>query len=119
MGDRGPANWRTRFAVQVIVLLCLPVAALAAPADPSFSPTNIFAPVSTPAHSIFGLSLFALAVTASTLVIVFCLLVYCVVRFARRADDDGRDPPQIFGTNHLHVAWNGVPILIVVVLFMA
>jgi hypothetical protein len=29
------------------------------------SPTNIFAPVSTPAKSIFGLSMFVLAVTAA------------------------------------------------------
>src|ERR1700682_5437627 len=119
MGDRGPANWRTRFAVQVIVFLFLPVAAPAVTADPSFSPTNIFAPVSTPAHSIFGLSLFALAVTASIFVIVFSLLVYCVVRFARRADDDGREPPQVYGSNQVELAWTVIPILIVVVLFMA
>ena len=31
-------------------------------ADPALSPTNIFAPVSTPANSIFELSLFVLAV---------------------------------------------------------
>src|ERR1700682_5451075 len=119
MGDRGPANWRTRFAVQVIVFLFLPVAAPAVTADPSFSPTNIFAPVSTPAHSIFGLSLFALAVTASIFVIVFSLLVYCVVRFARRADDDGREPPQVYGSNQVELAWTVIPVLIIVVLFMA
>ena len=50
MRNRGSTNWRMRFGVQVIVLLCLPEAALAAPADRSLSPTNIFAPVSTPAH---------------------------------------------------------------------
>jgi len=119
MGDRSSTNWRTRFAVQVIVLLCLPVGALAAPADPSFSPTNIFAPVSTPAHSIFGLSLFALAVTAVIFVIVFSLLVYCVVKFGKRADDDGREPPQVYGSNQVELAWTVIPILIVVVLFMA
>ena len=40
------------------------------------SPTNIFAPVSTPAQSIFGLSLFVLAVTAAIFVVVFSLLAY-------------------------------------------
>ena len=60
------------------------------------SPTSIFAPVSTPADSIFELSLFVLAVTAAIFVVVFGLLVYAVVRFRRRRDDDGSDglPPD-------------------------
>src|SRR5258708_3217002 len=110
---------RMRVAVQVIVFLCLAVVALAAPADRSFSPTNIFAPVSTPAHSILGLSLFVLAVTATIFGIVFSLLMYCVVRFAKRADDDGREPPQVYGSTQVELAWTVIPILIVVVLFMA
>src|SRR5260370_17295492 len=86
MGDRSSTNWRTRFAVQVIVLLCLPAGALAAPADPSFSPTNIFAPVSTPAHSIFGLSLFALVVTAAPFVILFRFPVHFLLTFCTTPD---------------------------------
>jgi|GEM_PF-6325365 len=34
------------------------------------SPTNIFAPNSTPAHSIFGLSMFVLVITALIFVVV-------------------------------------------------
>jgi len=119
MRNRSSAIWRLRFAVQVIVLLCVPVAALAAPADGSLSPTNIFAPVSTPAHSILGLSLFVLAVTAAIFVIVFSLLVYCVVRFGKRADDDGREPAQVYGSNQVELAWTVIPVLIIVVLFLA
>jgi cytochrome c oxidase subunit 2 len=84
------------------------------------SPTNIFAPVSTPANSIFGLSLFVLAVAAVIFVIVFSLLVYCVVRFrARTETDDGREPPQIYGSNQVELAWTVIPVLIVATLFMA
>ena len=119
MQIRGVSNWRMRFAAQIIVLLCLPVAALADSSDRSLSPTNIFAPVSTPAHSIFGLSLFVLAVTGGIFVIVFSLLVYCVVRFGKRANDDGREPPQVYGSNQVELAWTVIPVLIVVVLFMA
>ncbi len=119
MQNRGPSNWKMRFAVQLIVLLYLPVAALARPADRSISPTNIFAPVSTPAHSILGLSLFVLAVTAAIFVIVFSLLVYCVVRFGKRADDDGREPAQVYGSNQVELAWTVIPVLIIVVLFLA
>jgi cytochrome c oxidase subunit 2 len=115
----GSSNWRMRMAAQVIVILCVPVTALADPAGRSLSPTNIFAPVSTPAHSIMGLSLFVLAVTAAIFVIVFSLLVYCVARFGKRADDDGREPPQVYGSNQVELAWTVIPVLIVVVLFLA
>ena len=119
MRIRGSSNWRMPLAVQVIVLLCVPAAALADPADRSLSPTNIFAPASSPTHSIFGLSLFVVAVTAAIFVIVFSLLVYCVLRFGKRADDDGREPPQVYGSNQVELAWTVIPVLIIVVLFMA
>jgi cytochrome c oxidase subunit II len=97
------------------------VAAAAAtdPAAPSVSPTNIFAPVSTPAKSIFGLSVFVLAVTAAIFVVVFSLLTYAVVNFRRRINDDGREPPQVYGSNQVELAWTVMPVLIVVALFMA
>jgi len=115
----GFSNRRARLAVQFIVLLCGPVTALAEPAGRSSSPTSIFAPISTPAHSIMGLSFFVLAVTAGIFAIVFSLLVYCVIRFGMRADDDGREPPQVYGSNQVEIAWTVIPILIVVVLFLA
>jgi cytochrome c oxidase subunit 2 len=95
------------------------VAAFAAAADRSLGPTNIFAPASTPAHSIFGLSLFVLAVTAGIFVIVFSLLVYCIVKFQNRTGDDGREPPQVYGSTQVELAWTVIPVLIVVVLFLA
>ncbi len=119
MGQRSSTDWCICLAAHAIGLACLPVAALAAPTDRSLSPTNIFAPVSTPAHSIFGLSLFVLAVTGAIFVIVFTLLLSCVVKFRRRTDDDGREPPQVFGSNQVELAWTVIPILITVVLFMA
>jgi cytochrome c oxidase subunit II len=119
MQKKGPLNWQRRFAVHVFVLLCVPVTALAGPVGGSLSPTNIFAPVSTPAHSIMGLSLFVLAVTAGIFAIVFSLLVYCVARFGKWANDDGREPPQVYGSNQVELAWTVIPVLIVVVLFLA
>ena len=83
------------------------------------SPTNIFDPVSTPAKSIFGLSLFVIAVSAAIFGVVFTLLVYCVVKFRKRTSDDGREPPQVYGSNQVELAWTVIPVLIVVVLFMA
>jgi cytochrome c oxidase subunit 2 len=80
------------------------------------APANIFAPLSTPAHLIRELSNFVLLVTFAIFAIVFTLTVFAVVRFRRRADDDGREPPQLFGSNRLETAWTIVPILIVLVL---
>ena len=86
---------------------------------PPLSPTNIFAPASTPAKSIFGLSLFVLAVTGAIFLVVFTLLLYSVVKFRKRKNDDGREPPQVYGSNQVELAWTVIPVLIVVALFMA
>jgi cytochrome c oxidase subunit 2 len=83
------------------------------------SPTNIFAPASTPARSIFGLSLFVLVITGVIFVVVASLLAYAVVKFRKRKNDDGREPAQVYGSNQVEIAWTVIPILIVVVLFMA
>jgi cytochrome c oxidase subunit 2 len=80
------------------------------------APANIFAPLSTPASRISELSYFVLLLTGAIFAIVFALTLFAVVRFRRRADDDGREPPQIFGSNRLETAWTIVPILIVLVL---
>ena len=71
---------------------------------PVLSPTNIFAPVATPASSIFGLSLFVLAV-ATVFTVVFSLPVFSVVRFRKRRHDDRREPPRIYGSNQVQLAW--------------
>ena len=88
--------------------------------SPAFSsPTNIFAPASTPAKSIFGLSLFVLVITGIIFVVVGSLLTYAVVKFRKRKDDDRREPAQVYGSNQVEIAWTVIPVLIVVVLFMA
>jgi cytochrome c oxidase subunit II len=103
-----------------VLVQFFPLSALfAQAAGPARSPTSIFAPVSTPANSIFGLSLFVLAVTAVIFVIVFSLLAYSVVKFRNRATDDGSEPPQVYGSNQVELAWTVIPVLIVVTLFMA
>ena len=83
------------------------------------SPTSIFAPASTPADAIFGLSLFVLAVTAAIFLLVSGLLVYAIVKFRRRLDDNNGEPPQVYGSHQVELAWTIIPILIVVVLFLA
>jgi cytochrome c oxidase subunit II len=83
------------------------------------SPTNIFAPVSTPAGSIFGLSIFVLVTVTALFVVVFALLAYVVVRFRKRRDSENSEPVQIYGSTRVELAWTVIPVLIVVALFLA
>jgi cytochrome c oxidase subunit 2 len=83
------------------------------------SPTTIFAPVSTPADSIFGLSIFVMVTVAAIFVVVFTLLIYAIVRFSNRHGDDGGEPAQIYGSSRMELAWTVVPVLIVLALFLA
>jgi cytochrome c oxidase subunit II len=89
------------------------VATAAPPSTPS-----IFAPASTPAFEIRDLSFLVLAIVTAIFVVVAGLTVYAILRYRRRADDDGRDPPQVYGSTHIELAWTVVPFLIVIVLFL-
>ena len=82
------------------------------------SPTNIFAPASTPADSINELYLFVLAVTGAIFLVVFGMLMYAAVKYRSRPGDD-REPPQIYGSDQLELAWTVIPVLIVMVLFLS
>src|SRR5712692_7697985 len=93
--------------------------AFGAAARPPWSPTEIFAPVSTPARSIFELSLLVLAISAVIFAVVSGLLAYSVVKFRRRNDDDGREPAQVYGSTQVELAWTITPVIIVLVLFLA
>ena len=117
MRSCGSNSWHV-LGSQILVCVCCSAAAFADLAPP-LSPTNIFAPASTPAKSIFGLSLFVLVVTGAIFLVVFTLLLYSVVKFRKRKNDDGREPPQVYGSNQVELAWTVIPVLIVVALFMA
>src|SRR4029434_6788928 len=80
-------------------------------------PTNICDPVSTPAQVILELSWLVLWICAGIFVIVVGLLTYILIRFRRRrADTD--EPPQVYGSNQIELAWTVIPLLTVVVLFL-
>lgn len=86
-------------------------------AEPSH--TNIFAPESTPAKSILDLSTFVLAITGIIFVVVFTLLVYSIAKFHATPANASREPAQVYGSTQIELAWTIIPILIVVVLFLA
>jgi cytochrome c oxidase subunit II len=80
---------------------------------------DIFKPASTPADSIHRLSVFVLVIAGLIFLVVFSLLVYAVGKCRHRESEDGREPPQVYGSNQMQLAWTVVPVLIVLVLFFA
>jgi len=89
-----------------------------APGDPSPVP-SIFDPHSTPTKWIYQLSHFVLLITGLIFAIVFALLTYVVVKYRKPQGDDGHEPAQVYGSTQIELAWTVIPILIVVVLFLA
>ena len=106
--------------LQVLALMVwLTAAASADTASSSTGLTSIFAPESTPARTIFNLSVFVLVITAIIFVVVVTLLVYSVAKFRGNAGNADREPAQVYGSTQIELAWTIIPILIVVVLFLA
>ena len=81
--------------------------------------TSIFAPEATPAHSIFSLSLLVLAICTAIFLTVGGLLLFTLLRFRHRRGYTQREPAQIYGSTQIELSWTVIPILIVVVLFLA
>ncbi len=109
-----------RAPVTNVKLCCLALAAagLARAAGEGSSPTNIFAPASTPAKSIYDLAMLVLVVTGVIFFVVAGMLAYVSVKFRSRPGDDGKEPLQVYGSDQLELAWTVIPVLIVIVLFM-
>jgi cytochrome c oxidase subunit 2 len=105
---------RLSFFLVMTAVFCGP----SAWADLPQTTPSIFAPASTPALSIFGLSIFALAITGGIFAVVGGLLTFAIIRYRERANDDTSEPPQIYGSVQIELAWTVIPILIVVVLFL-
>jgi cytochrome c oxidase subunit 2 len=114
-------GWGTtagRIAGALILLAAVLLAASQCSAASGPRIPSIFKPESTPADSIYRLSIFVLAITGAIFVIVFSLIAYTITKFGRRAED-APEPPQVYGSNQIEIAWTVIPVLIVLVLFMA
>ena len=80
--------------------------------------TNIFRPLAQPAQEIKETSFLVLVVCAVIFIVVGGLLVYSLIRFRHRAGDEASEPPQVYGSNQIELAWTVMPILIVFVLIL-
>src|SRR5271157_1444133 len=112
---------RTFWRVFLLLTAALPGTASAQTADQVRSVQNIFEPVGAPAETLNRTSVLVLLICLGIFVIVGGLLLYAVVRYRRRTtdDDDETEPPQVYGSTAIELAWTVPPILIVVVLALA
>ncbi len=79
---------------------------------------NMFNPLATPADEVVKTATLALLICGAIFVIVAGLLTFIIFKFRRRPGDDTAEPPQVYGSNQIEIAWTVIPILIVFVLFM-
>ncbi|MGA3048365.1 MAG: cytochrome c oxidase subunit II [Terracidiphilus sp.] len=113
------ANCRVSHGHRRNLLVAMCASSLLAETAFAQSPTNIFDPAATPAHSIFDLSMLVLAVTLVIFLVVGGLLLYALIRYRHRPENADREPAQVYGSNQIELSWTVIPILIVVTLFLS
>src|SRR5437588_5025522 len=79
---------------------------------------SIFDPASPPAQSIVNLSVLVLAITGFIFLVVEGVFVYAIVRFRRSATAGAAEPPQVYGSKPIEIAWTAAPALVVFVLVL-
>jgi cytochrome c oxidase subunit 2 len=76
---------------------------------------SIFNPGSAPADSIRSLLVLVLAVTGAIFVLVEGVLIYSIIQY-RRQRPSRMEPPQVYGSMPIEIAWTAAPVLIAFVL---
>lgn len=112
---------RIALTLRALVLL-LPWPAIASADEPPMvfdQISTLFEPVSVPASMIHDLAQLVIVICAGIFFTVSGLLIYVIIRFRARPGDEGREPPQVYGSNNLEAAWTIIPVVIVMVLFLA
>jgi cytochrome c oxidase subunit 2 len=96
--------------IPALTVIIFPVTALAAPPSP-------LDPASPGARSIASLHNTVLVIAALVFMVVCSLLIYSLVRFRRKSDEDP-EPEQLHGNATLETIWTLVPVAILVVLLV-
>lgn len=61
---------------------------------------------------------FVLSIATAIAIALYALLVYAIVRYRARPADVDIEPPQVFGSTEIELAWTIIPILIIIILFL-
>ena len=125
MSLQAARQWPGILAV-LLILLLLPGVSTGEDADSgptlrSFEEdrnTLILEPESPPARTIADVFYLVLGIVGVIFLLVFVPLVWMLFRFRMRKEDEGIEPPQIYGSNPIELAWTIGPAIIVFVLFL-
>lgn len=79
---------------------------------------SIFAPASPPAEAIRALFILVGAITGGIFLVVEGVLIYSLLRSRRRTAVGEAEPPQVYGSKPIEIAWTAAPTLIVFVLLL-
>jgi cytochrome c oxidase subunit 2 len=79
---------------------------------------SMFDPAAAPAASIRNLTILVLAITGGIFLVVESILIYSLVKFRRRRADVTGEPPQVYGSQPIEIAWTAAPALIVFVIML-
>jgi cytochrome c oxidase subunit II len=118
-------NWQRpaclwRFFIATCAVWCsLFLSPILIAAEQASQVPNMFDSHGAPADSILRVSYFAMTITGLIFVFVWSLLVYVIIKYRDRVRNDGSEPAQVSGSARIELAWTVIPILIVVVLFLA
>ncbi len=84
------------------------------------TPENLstLSPASPSAESIKGLMILVGAIMGCILLLVEGILLYSLVRSRRRAGRDDSEPPQVYGSKPIEIAWTVAPCIVVFVLVL-
>ncbi|MFM8829891.1 MAG: cytochrome c oxidase subunit II [Spartobacteria bacterium] len=111
-------------ATAAFVLFAAGSNALAAPAQATPTPeihriADIFQPISRPAELILEPTHLVLLITLGIFLVVMVMLAYVLVKFRPRGEQDHlEEPPQVYGSYNIEMAWTVIPCLIVFVLVL-
>jgi cytochrome c oxidase subunit II len=117
------ANRRTRrfvlFTIPLLVGILFTAGLCAAALPETHQIPNIFKTHSTPADDAYRLSLLVLKVTGIIFVVVSTLLLYVIIKFRSKGDVRTHEPAQVYGSTQIELAWTVMPVLVVIILFLA
>ena len=96
----------------LMAVTCSAAAAPIAPQTPS-----MFDPMGEPASIILNITWLLIGICGAIALVMFTLIGYAIVR-CRAVEGDDREPPQVYGSNPIELAWTVIPLMIVFVLCM-
>ena len=74
---------------------------------------DMFKPLATPARTEYQIALLVMGITGGIFLVVGGLITYAIFRFRHKEGADPDEPPQIYGSNQIEIAWTIIPALIV------